>query len=166
MEPAEPAAEARDALRTTLLFDVFALNQAVARFLADAMRGSPLTPLEYAISSAIFELECGSPSALASRLGMPLTTLADHLARLETRGHARRLPNPRDRRSQLVTLTAVGLDAHRAANRLFEAAHDAFVRELAEGEAAGKAHLAAVRSAVERASVRSAVSRPSRGRAG
>jgi len=52
----------RDPLDTSLLFEVFALNQAVGRFLADAMREGPLTPAEYAVYSAMFELE----SAIAS----------------------------------------------------------------------------------------------------
>jgi DNA-binding MarR family transcriptional regulator len=144
--PARP-----DPLDTSLLFEVFALNQSVGRFLAEAMREGPLTPSEYAVYSAIFELESATPTALAARLGMRLTTFVDQLRLVESRGHARRLPNPRDGRSQLVTLTAAGLEAHRAANRLFEAAYAAFLDELGGDEAPAKRVLAAVRGAAERA---------------
>ena len=140
-----------DPLDTSLLFEVFALNQAVGRFLAEAMRGGPLTPAEYAVYSAIFELESATPTALAARLGMRLTTFADQLRQMESRGHARRLPNPRDGRSQLVTLTAAGLEAHRAANRLFEAAYATFLEELGGDEAPAKRALEWVRDAAERA---------------
>ena len=82
------------ALGTSILFDVYALNQAVARLLAGAMRDGPLTPAEYAVYSAIFELESATPTELAARLGMRLTTFMDHLRLIEGRGHARRLPHP------------------------------------------------------------------------
>jgi len=143
----------RDPLGTSLLFEVFALNQAVGRFLADAMRGGPLTPAEYAIASAIFELEAASPTALAARLGMRLTTFIDHLHVLERHGLARRVPHPTDRRSYRVVLTAEGLAAHRAANRLFEAAHDAFVEALGGGTVRARQVLRAMREAADRAAL-------------
>ncbi len=164
-----------DPLDTSVLFEVFALNQAIGRFLADAMREGPLTPAEYAIASAIFELEAASPTALAARLGMRLTTFIDHLRVLERRGLARRVPHPTDRRSYRVVLTAEGLAAHRAANRLFEAAHAAFVEALGGGTVPARPVLRAMREAAERVSTsasspaamsRSASPRPLRARAG
>jgi DNA-binding MarR family transcriptional regulator len=140
-----------DPLETSLLFEVFALNQAVGRFLAGAMRDGPLSPAEYAIYSAMFELESGTPTALAARLGMRLTTFMDQLRVVERRGHARRLPNPSDRRSYGVVLTADGLAAHRAANRLFERAHGAFVEQLGGGEVRPRQALRAMREAADRA---------------
>ena len=140
-----------DSPETSLLFEVFALNQSVGRFLAEAMRAGPLTPAEYAVYSALFELESATPTALAARLGMRLTTFMDQLRLFEARGHARRMPNPRDGRSQLVTLTAAGLEAHRAANRLFEAAYATFLDELGGDETPAKHALAEVRDAAERA---------------
>jgi len=139
-----------DPLETSLLFEVFALNQAVGRFLAGAMRDGPLSPAEYAIYSAMFELESGTPTALAARLGMRLTTFMDQLRVVERRGHARRLPNPSDRRSYRVVLTADGLAAHHAANGLFERAHGAFVEQLG-GEARPRQVLRAMREAADRA---------------
>jgi DNA-binding MarR family transcriptional regulator len=156
-------------LDTSLLFEVFALNQSVGRYLADAMREGPLTPAEYAIASAIFELEAASPTALAMRLGMRLTTFIDHLRVMERRGHARRVPHPTDRRSYRVVLTADGLAAHRAANRLFEAAHAAFVDALGGGTGRPRQVLRAMREAADRAGSASAPSpnpRPSPARAG
>ena len=135
---------------TSLLFDVFATSQAVGRLLATAMRDGPLNPTEYAVYSAIFELEAATPTSLAARLGMPLTTFADHLRSLEARGHATRVPHPTDGRSYRVVLTAAGRDAHRAANAGFEAAHRAFNEALGD-EAAARRALAGIRAAADAA---------------
>lgn len=137
------------ALRTSLLFDVFALGQSVGRLLSEAMRDGPLTPAEYAVYSAIFELEAASPTALSARLGMHLTTFMDQLRAIERRGHAARVDNPADRRSYRVVLTAMGLEAHRAANRAFERADAAFRAGLPEGEGAAKAALRSIRDAAD-----------------
>jgi DNA-binding MarR family transcriptional regulator len=139
------------ALGTSILFDVYALNQAVGRLLSGAMRDGPLTPAEYAVYSAIFELEAATPTELAARLGIRLTTFMDHLRLIEGRGHARRLPHPSDGRSYRVNLTNAGLEAHRRANRLFEAAYREFVAELPDGEAAAQRALETIRRAAEAA---------------
>jgi DNA-binding MarR family transcriptional regulator len=140
-----------DALGTSILFDVFALNHSVGRLLAAAMHGGPLTPPEYAVYSAVFELEAASPTQLATRLGMRLTTFMDQLRPMEVRGHARRVGHPTDRRSYRVVLTAAGLEAHRAANRLFERADEVFRANLPDGEVAARAALLGVRRAAEAA---------------
>ena len=87
-----PGLRAPDPMATSLLFDVFALNQAAGRLLGGVLAEGPLSPSEYALYSAIFELEAASPTVLAERLGMPLTTLVDRLREVEARGHARRIP--------------------------------------------------------------------------
>lgn len=158
-----------DALDTSLLFDVFALNQAVGRLLAGAMRDGPLTPTEYAIYSAVFELEAATPTTLAARLGMRLTTFVDQLRLLEARGHARRIPHPTDGRSYKVVLTAVGREAHLAANHRFEEAHRAIWAHLSERDRGAQASLRAIRQAAEAAMrdvVAAASPRPRAGRAG
>lgn len=140
-----------DPLETSVLFDVFALSQAVGRMLAEAMRDGPLTPPEYAVYSAIFELEAATPTELAARLGMRLTTCIDQLRMVETRGHARRIPHPSDGRSYRVILTAAGLAAHRAAGILFEAAAERFTRELGDNDQALSKTLRAMRAAADAA---------------
>ena len=136
-------------LGTSLLFDIFALGQSVGRLLANAMRDGPLTPGEYAVYSAIFELEAATPTALAARLGMRLTTFMDQLRVVEGRRHARRMDNPADRRSYRVVLTTAGREAHRAANRQFETADARFRALLPDGETSAKAALRAIREAAD-----------------
>lgn len=154
---------------TSILFDVFALSQAVGRLLAAAMRDGPLTPAEYAVYSAVFELEAASPTQLAARLGMRLTTFMDQLRLLEGRGHARRVDHPTDGRSYRVVLTAPGREAHRAANHRFEEVSRAVERQLLDGKAAAKAALLTLRTAADAAMTDlegAASPRPLAGRAG
>ena len=153
-----PATGLAGPIGTSLLFDVFALNQAVSRLLAETMEDGPLTPAEYAVYSAIFELEAATPTQLAVRLGMRLTTFVDRLREVERRGHARRLAHPTDRRSYRVVLTADGLAAHRRANRQFERAYAAFEAALGPDEPQAGAALRQVRDAADRA--RRSLSRP------
>jgi DNA-binding MarR family transcriptional regulator len=149
-EPAGDSQPPAASLETSLLFDVFALSQAVGRLLAEAMRGGPLTPSEYAVYSAIFELEAATPTELAGRLGMRLTTFADHVRGIERRGHARRIAHPTDGRSHRIALTAEGMSAHRAANTLFERASAAFALELGVPVEDARAVLGELREAADR----------------
>ncbi len=135
----------------SLLFDVFVLGQAVAELLAVAMADSPLTPDEYARYSVVFEEEAVTPTAVARRLSMPLTTVVDDLRQMEARGHLRRIPNPRDRRSYLVTLSADGLRAHREANRRFETSYARFTAELEIPPSIARRQLRSLIAAVQRA---------------
>ena len=146
---AEPGGAQSDPMATSVLFDVFALGQSVRRLLMTTMADGPLRPEEYAVFSAVFEAESLTPTEMAARLGLPLTTVMDHVRALEGRGHARRIPHPHDGRSYLIVLTADGLAAHREANRRFERAYRAFADALPDGEARAKEGLLAVRGAAE-----------------
>ena len=141
----------------SLLFDVFVLGQAVAELLAVAMADSPLTPGEYARYSVVFEEEAVTPTTMARRLSMPLTTVVDDLRHMEARGHLRRIPNPGDGRSYMVTLSADGLRAHREANRRFEIAYARFTAELGIPPAVARGQLRSLIAAVRRATKASAV---------
>jgi DNA-binding MarR family transcriptional regulator len=138
----------------SLFFDLFVLGQRVRELLAVAMATSPLRAEEYAIYSVVFEDEAVSPTSMAAQLSMPLTTVVDAIRTMERRRHARRMPNPQDRRSYLVVLTGDGLRAHADAHDRFEVAYRAFVAELAElgGEPAARRHVAGLLLAAERAS--------------
>jgi len=49
-----------------------------------------------------------TPSELAERTGVPLTTVSDRIRRIVEDGDAERIPNPADGRSHLVRLTEEG----------------------------------------------------------
>jgi DNA-binding MarR family transcriptional regulator len=126
----------------SLLFDVFVLEQRIDSLLRVAMAGSPLRPEDYAVYSVVFEEETVTPTAMAAELSMPLTTVMDYLRVMGSRGHIRKLPNPNDGRSYLVTLTSAGRKAHRDAGLLFETAYRAFVRALPQGEGKARRQIA------------------------
>jgi len=136
----------------SLFFDLFVLGQRVRELLAVAMATSPLRADEYAIYSVVFEDEAVSPTSMAAQLAMPLTTVVDAIRTMERRGHARRMPNPRDGRSYLVVLTGEGLRAHADAHDRFDVAYQAFVAELAEGAPTARRNIAQLLVAAEHAS--------------
>jgi DNA-binding MarR family transcriptional regulator len=141
-----------DETSPSILFEVFALNQQLRELLDEAMRDSPLNPSDYAIVSAVFEDEAPTPTQLARRLGMPLSTTVEQVQAFERRGYLRRFPNPEDRRSYRVTLTAAGRKAHRRAAEEFELAYSAVVEGLGRvSEASVARALRALREAIESA---------------
>jgi DNA-binding MarR family transcriptional regulator len=135
----------------SLLFDVFVLDQKIGQLLETAMAKSPLRPEDYYVYSVVFEEEAVSPTAMAAELSMPLTTVMDYLRLMESRGHCRRMANPKDGRSYLVTLTAAGRRAHREANLLFERAYEAFLAALPQGEDVARSQIHAFLVAAEEA---------------
>src|SRR5215207_2775815 len=123
----------------SILFDVFELGQRVRTLLATALRDAGLRPDEYAAYSVIFEAEQVTMTEMARTLGMPITTAADYVRSMLSRGHVRKDANPHDARSYLLVLTPAGKRTHRRASACFERAYQAFVRELpVEREAAAR----------------------------
>lgn len=70
---------------------------------------------QFALLSLISLYGPVTPTALAAQMGVPLTTLADAVRRLDARGEIERLPNPDDGRSHLLTLSAAGWERVKAA---------------------------------------------------
>lgn len=98
----------RDPESETILLDLFRTNQFRERLIATAMDGLELPPEDYPFYVIIGAEGPWTPTALAARLEMPLSTVLFRVRRLEKRGHAERTPNPDDRRSYLVELSADG----------------------------------------------------------
>jgi DNA-binding MarR family transcriptional regulator len=124
----------------TVLFEVFWTNQMRARLIESALDGVPLPPEDYPFYVLIGAEGPWTPTGLAERLVMPLSTVIFRVKRIERRGHAERVPNPDDGRSFLIRLTAEG-------QRLLDVARPAF-RDYAEAVEArlGDDHVAAMKS--------------------
>src|SRR4029453_8299058 len=71
-----------------------------------------------------------TPTALAGRVEMPLSTVLFRVGRLEKRGHVPRLPNPDDRRSYLVRLPPSGTELLGEARPRFRAYAEAVEKRL------------------------------------
>jgi len=116
--------------QTSLLFDVFVLGQRTRALVAEAMRDAEMRPDEYAVYSVVFEAGPLTQTDLAERLGMAVTTVADHVRTMVERGHLRKWPHPADQRATLLSLTPQGIRAHRRASRSFEVAARAMSDQL------------------------------------
>jgi DNA-binding MarR family transcriptional regulator len=92
----------------TILFDVFWAQQKRKRLIEAALAGIPLPPEDYPFYVMIGAEGPWTPTGLAARLEMPLTTVIFRVRRLERRGHAERIDNPEDGRSFLIRLTPEG----------------------------------------------------------
>ena len=108
----------------TILFDLFLANQRRKRMIAAALAGIELPPEDYPFYVFIGAEGPWTPTGLAGRLEMPLSTVLFRVRRLERRGHAERVPNPDDGRSFLIRLTPEG-------RRLLDEARPVF-RDYAE----------------------------------
>jgi DNA-binding MarR family transcriptional regulator len=92
----------------TILLDLFRTNQVRERLIAAAVEGLELPPEDYPFYVLVGAEGPWTPTALAARMAMPLSTVLFRVKRLEKRGHAERIPNPADKRSYLVSLTDGG----------------------------------------------------------
>lgn len=124
----------------TVLFEVFWTQQKRKRLIETALAGVELPPEDYPFYVLIGAEGPWTPSGLAERLVMPLSTVIFRVKRLEQRGHAERVPNPDDGRSFLIRLTPQG-------QALLDVARPAF-RDYAEAVEArlGRTHVDALRS--------------------
>jgi DNA-binding MarR family transcriptional regulator len=133
----------------TILLDVFQTNQVRERLIAAALDGVALPPEDYPFYVLIGAEGPLTPTALAARTAMPLSTVLYRVGRLERRGHAERAPNPHDRRSYLLTLTSDGQKLLRDARPRFRALAEAVEGRLGGGVAGLRAGLGELRDAIE-----------------
>lgn len=108
----------------TILLDLFLTNQRRKRMIEAALEQAALPAEDYPLYVLVGAEGPWTPTALARRLEMPLSTMLFRLGRLERRGHAERVSHPEDGRSYLIRLTKEG-------ERLLGEARPAF-RDYAE----------------------------------
>jgi DNA-binding MarR family transcriptional regulator len=134
----------------TILLDVFMTNQTRARLIETALAGTDLPPQDYPFYVIVGAEGPWTPTELAQRMQMPLTTVLFRLKRLERRGHAERLPNPKDGRSFTIALTPAGKRLLAKARPRFRAAAEAVEARLG-GERVGELRegLADLRAAID-----------------
>lgn len=115
----EPAVEASDIHMTTvdpakeLLFArpgflVRRLHQIHVAMFFEECKSQNVTPVQYAILTAVSVLPDLDQTSLGQEVGLDRTTTADVVKRLEDRGLVERRPNPSDKRTRHVRLTAEG----------------------------------------------------------
>lgn len=118
----------------TILFDVFLTNQKRGRLIDTALADIELPAEDYPLYVIVGAEGPWTPTDLARRLEMPLTTVLFRVRRLERRGHAERRPNPDDGRSFTIELTPAGQRLLRKARPRFRAAAEAVEARLGADE--------------------------------
>ena len=134
----------------TILFEIFWTQQKRKRLIETAFAGLELPPEDYPFYVLIGAEGPWTPTGLAERLMMPLSTVIFRVKRLEHRGHAERVHNPDDGRSFLIRLTPEGqrlLDAARPVFRDYAEAVEARLGQ--ERVDALKGGLLAIREAID-----------------
>ena len=102
----------------TVLLDLATTGTVARTLLQEYMDGSPAGD-DYLLYTLLAVGGEQSPTSLAQRMGVPLTTVSDRLNRLAERGHAERVKNPLDGRSALFRLTDEGWKVYRAVGPQF-----------------------------------------------
>ena len=134
----------------TILLDLFRTNQLREQLIEASLDGLDLPPEDYPFYVLIGAEGPWTPTALAERMKMPLSTVLFRVGRLDKRGHTERVPNPDDRRSYLISLNADGQALLKQARPRFRAFAEAVERRLGDERVGGlRSGLTELREAIE-----------------
>jgi DNA-binding MarR family transcriptional regulator len=139
-----------ESLPDTILLDLFRTNQVRERLIEASLDGLELPPEDYPFYVLIGAEGPWTPTLLAERMKMPLSTVLFRVGRLDQRGHIERMPNPDDRRSYLVSLSADGQRLLEQARPRFRAYAEAVEERLGRKRIDTlRRHLGELRGAIE-----------------
>ena len=95
----------------SLLLDLYVASSLAGELVKQALQGTDVPPEDLAFYAVIGSEGPLTPSALAARIGMPLSTTLFRTRRMLARGHLERASNTTDGRSHLVRLSSAGRKA-------------------------------------------------------
>jgi DNA-binding MarR family transcriptional regulator len=127
---------------TTLLLDVYVAAAKAGALIALAIEETGLSAESYAFLSILVDEGPQTPTDLAARTGIALSTVVFRTRKMIAAGDVRRVANPADRRSYLLDLTPDGRDRHARARPRFRAARRAVELRLGTSPAAVQAGIA------------------------
>jgi DNA-binding MarR family transcriptional regulator len=125
--------------------------QPIGRLIEHAIRESKMSAADYAVLSAVDELEPVTPADIARLTGAPRPTLTAQIERLQRAGLVKRRRNPSDGRSYMLELTARGRRTKDENGRALLAAHRALAAHLPDDDRQVTAMLGRLRAAAETA---------------
>lgn len=111
--------------------------RALARRFDEALRPAGLTSGQFSLLTALNRPRPPAIGPVAAFLAMDRTTLTAALKPLERDGLVTSAPNPKDRRSRLLQLTAEGYDVLQKALPVWRATHAAIEAALSDSGADG-----------------------------
>ncbi|NMG38915.1 MarR family transcriptional regulator [Chelativorans sp. ZYF759] len=151
-----PKPAAAPSLRANLGWALATLLRAYQKQVEEALAGLPGGARAFLVMSLVERETCHSQIAIAARLGLDKTTLTYLIDGLEKDGLVKRSPDPQDRRSRHINLTAKGQKAlSRFANAVDEVEQHLLSR-LGASEAAQFRHLLVTAAGLEHPSDASA----------
>jgi DNA-binding MarR family transcriptional regulator len=134
----------------TILLDLFRTNQVRERLIEASLAGLELPAEDYPFYVLIGAEGPWTPTLLAERMKMPLSTVLFRVGRLAQRGHIERIPNPEDKRSYLISLSADGQALLKQARPRFRAFAESVEERLGpERVDTLRGHLDELRGAIE-----------------
>lgn len=111
------------------------VQQVAVRLFAEGVDGD-MTPVQFAVLSALADAPEIGQAALAALIGYDRATIGGVIDRLEARGHVRRGADPADRRSNILSLTDAGRRALETARPQVEAVQEKLLAPLSPAERA------------------------------
>lgn len=117
-----------------LCLNVQRAARALARRFDDALRPHGLTNGQFSLLMSLNRPEPPPMGPVASLLAMDRTTLTAALKPLERRGLVEISPDPRDRRSRILKLTAEGRRLLAGALPVWKQVHDEIDREMPDSD--------------------------------
>ena len=132
----------------SLLFDVWLVMHLVSGLLDGALEGSGLSGDDFGLYSLLRVFGPATPTQIARWTGMRPTTVSAALRRMAGRGHSETTPNPADRRSYLVAMSAAGRRAHQDAATPFLAQLDRLRRVVTPAEGVTRLRLQSLDTAL------------------
>lgn len=118
---------------TCLCLHVQRAARALARRFDEALRPLGLTNGQFSLMMSLNRPEPAPMGPVATLLAIDQTTLTAALKPLERRGWVNIMPNPRDRRARLLSLTPSGRAMLAAAVPIWKATHAALEERLPDG---------------------------------
>ena len=118
---------------TCLCLHVQRAARALARRFDEALRPLGLTNGQFSLMMSLNRPEPAPMGPVATLLAIDQTTLTAALKPLERRGWVNIMPNPKDRRARLLSLTPSGRAMLAAAVPIWKATHAALEERLPDG---------------------------------
>ncbi|PST20878.1 MarR family transcriptional regulator [Rhizobium sp. JAB6] len=118
---------------TCLCLHVQRAARALARRFDEALRPFGLTNGQFSLMMSLNRPAPASMGSVAALLAIDQTTLTAALKPLERRGWVSIVPNPKDRRARLLSLTPPGKAALAAAVPIWKTTHAALEERLPDG---------------------------------
>ncbi len=128
--------EPADALAARPGFLIRRMHQIHLALFAEECDAFDITPVQYSIMTVAGAQPKLDQAKLAYEVGVDRATLANVVARLETKGLLKRAPSPTDKRLKLVSLTARGSALLEKMRMAAQRAHERTVAALPPGERA------------------------------